>query len=92
MEGLVFSDPTIPLYSNVTGALIKTGKEARDLAAKQVVAPVRWTTEEAAILGDGYKRLIEVGPGKVLQGLWSSFNETVPCVSAGNLEQINEIV
>lgn len=86
-----FKDPVKTLYSNVTGQKITTGAQARDLAVQQVIAPVRWTTEEAALLADGYQRLIEAGPGEVLTGLWKSFNSDLTVSPAGKLDLIAEI-
>ncbi|MEI8095739.1 MAG: ACP S-malonyltransferase [Spirochaetales bacterium] len=91
LKSVEFRDPQKALYSNVTGALVKTGAEARDLAVKQVTAPVRWTTEEKALFEAGYDRYIEVGPGTVLQGLWGAYQPDVPCHSAATLELIRQI-
>ena len=44
-----FSDPKISLFSNVSGARITSGAEARRLAVEQIVSPVRWVDEEAAM-------------------------------------------
>jgi [acyl-carrier-protein] S-malonyltransferase len=92
LRSVDFHNPTKALFSNVTGALVTTGAEAKALAVRQVTAPVRWTTEEAALLAAGFDRYLEVGPGAVLAGLWSSFHDALPCAAAGKLEQIQQIV
>ena len=75
LDGLVFNDPIIPLYSNVTGARIRSGEQARLCAVDHISNPVRWTAEEEAIasfMGEqNESQLIECGPGKVLTGLWT---------------------
>ena len=91
-----FADPVKPVYSNVTGDLINTGEEARRLCAEQLVSPVRWVDEEALIARDDYDELLEVGPGEVLSGLWRAFIKanpyiTVPCLSAGTVQQMATI-
>ncbi len=86
-----FSDPTIRLYSNVTGNEIKSGKEVRELCVKQITSPVRWTDEEQAIIDDKFDTPLETGPGKVLCGLWKSFNKKIKCRPAGKLEEIKAI-
>jgi [acyl-carrier-protein] S-malonyltransferase len=91
-----FDDPSKPVYSNVTGGLINTGEEARELCALQLVKPVRWVDEERLIARDDYDELIEVGPGEVLSGLWRAFikvndNITTPCLPAGTEEHIATI-
>ncbi len=88
---LSFADPQLELYSNVTGALVRTGTEAKSLAVRQVTSPVRWTTEEAALVAAGYTRVIEAGPGTVLTGLWKAQFPDAVCLPAGKLEQISQI-
>jgi [acyl-carrier-protein] S-malonyltransferase len=76
LSSVTFADPKIPLFSNVTGARIKSGAEAKACAVAHISSPVRWTMEERAIServaasGSETPELIEVGPGKVLSGLW----------------------
>jgi [acyl-carrier-protein] S-malonyltransferase len=91
LKSVEFKNPTKALFSNVTGALVTTGADAKALAVRQVTAPVRWTTEERALLDAGFDRYLEVGPGAVLAGLWSSFHDALPCQAAGKLEQIQQI-
>lgn len=97
LRGITFSHPTHPVYSNVTGAEISDGEEARVLCLDQLVHTVRWTTEERTLLADGAELLLEVGPGSVLQGLWSAVGKTdvqwpVDRVrAAGTLEEIEAV-
>lgn len=74
LEDFSFADPVIPLFSNVTGARITSGTEAKTNAVLHISHPVCWTVEEAAIaslmMEKNEDTLIEVGPGKVLTGLW----------------------
>lgn len=82
LERVTFADPSIPLFSNVTGKRISSGAEAKKCAVSHISSPVRWTDEEAAISAllsasgagsadSAVPDLIEVGPGKVLSGLWA---------------------
>ncbi len=91
LADVTFADPKLPLFSNVTGGIVKTGAEAKKLAADQIVSPVRWLDEEHAIIGAGYERCLEAGPGTVLGGLLKGVSETVPCLPAGTLEAIAAI-
>ena len=91
IKGFTFSDPELPLYSNVTAGLIKTGEEARKLAGRQMVSPVLWVSEEASILSDGYERILETGPGMVLRGLWKSFHKPIKCIPVGKYEGIENL-
>jgi [acyl-carrier-protein] S-malonyltransferase len=92
LEAVTFNDPTIPLYSNVTGKRVASGEEAKKLALMQITSPVRWIDEEAAIAAaGGFSACLEVGPGKVLQGLWRDSGSEVPVCAAGTVEDIAKI-
>lgn len=86
-----FSDPKLELFSNVTGKRILSGAEAKELAVKQIVSPVRWIEEEAAIVASGVNHAIETGPGTVLGGLWKAVAGDLPCFPCGTLDQIAAI-
>jgi [acyl-carrier-protein] S-malonyltransferase len=93
LSTVTFSDPTKPVYANVTGSEVDSGTEAQQLCAEQLIKPLRWVDEETNIAAAGYDQLVEVGPGEVLGGLWKSYKKshediTVECLPAGTSEQI----
>ncbi|MBN2049862.1 MAG: ACP S-malonyltransferase [Spirochaetales bacterium] len=90
--GFSFRDPEKPLFSNVTGGRISSGTEARDLCLEQIVKPVLWVNEEQAVLQAGFEQCLEVGPGKVLTGLWKSVSSDIPCLPAGTRDDISSIL
>lgn len=91
LSGLNFKDPEKPLYSNVTGKIVVSGSEARELALKQIVSSVLWVDEEKSILADGYDRILETGPGKILTGLLKNVSKDLSAVPCGTAEQIQEL-
>ena len=98
LEKVAFNEPKIKCFSNVTGKAVVSGGEAKANAVEHIVKAVRWTEEEAAIaeyaasLGDDW-RLLEVGPGKTLCGLWrdSGFGESAECLLAGSKDQLEAL-
>jgi [acyl-carrier-protein] S-malonyltransferase len=85
LQGVQFADPRIPLFSNVTGRRVETGAEAKRCAVAHISQAVRWTDEEAAIAAffassPAVLNLVEVGPGKVLTGLWADSKQNGLCV------------
>jgi [acyl-carrier-protein] S-malonyltransferase len=88
LADVAFADPTVPFFSNVTGKAVATGEDAKQLAIKQITSPVRWTDEETALAGLYPARVLEVGPGRVLTGLWRDSGATPPCHPAGCLEDV----
>jgi len=89
LGGFVFRDPVKTLFSNVTGDTIRNGADARRLCLEQFTSPVLWVKEEEKILAEGFERCLEVGPGKVLAGLWKSASRDVPCLAAGTVGDIS---
>jgi [acyl-carrier-protein] S-malonyltransferase len=92
LEGVAFRDPIIPLYSNVTGARIGSGAEAKKLALEQITRPVRWTAVEQALLETGPELVLEAGPGRALQGLWKDSGSALPCYPAGTVAEIDTLL
>ena len=88
LESITFNNPSIPLFSNVSGKEVKSGAEAKSFALRQITEPVRWTSEEEAVISIGVKAVLECGPGKVLQGLWKDTGSDIPCYTAGTAEDI----
>jgi [acyl-carrier-protein] S-malonyltransferase len=64
-----FYEPEIPVVANVTADLIRSGDEAKRLLTEQVTSPVLWADSVKKLQRSGFDTFIEVGPGKVLQGL-----------------------
>lgn len=61
--------PICPIYQNVVAKGITDPAEIKHNLISQLTAPVRWTQTMKQLIADGATELIEVGPGKVLQGL-----------------------
>jgi [acyl-carrier-protein] S-malonyltransferase len=83
-----FSDPAIPVYSNVTGKVIRAGSEAKELCGSQLVSTVRWVAVEEALFADGFDRFLEAGPGTVLTGLMRAVRPDARCAQAGTMASI----
>ena len=62
-------NPKVPVYMNVTGKPSSNPQEIKDLLLKQLTSPVRWEESIRNMSSDGITGFVEVGPGKVLQGL-----------------------
>ena len=64
-----FSTPKCPIYQNVTGLPSTDPEEIKTNLLAQLTSPVRWTQSVRNMIADGAERFVELGPGKVLQGL-----------------------
>lgn len=77
IEAAEFTTPVCPVYQNVDGKPHTDPKEIKENLIKQLTAPVRWTYDVEAMIADGANEFVELGPGKVLQGLVSKINREV---------------
>jgi len=78
----LFSEPTCPIYQNVVAKAVTNPEEIKANLIAQLTAPVRWTQTIQQMILDGGSEYIEVGPGKVLQGLVRKIDRTVSASSA----------
>jgi [acyl-carrier-protein] S-malonyltransferase len=77
-----FNQPICPVYQNVTASGVTNPDEIKANLVAQLTAPVRWTQTMHKMIEDGASEVIEVGPGKVLQGLFKKVDRAFPCSSA----------
>lgn len=71
-----------PVYQNVTGQAVNDPEIIKSNLIKQLTAPVCWTQTMENMIAAGVNRVIEVGPGTVLQGLFKRMNGTIELSSA----------
>jgi len=82
IENTSFNNPICPVYQNVTASAVSNPAEIKKNLVVQLTAPVRWTQSMKQMLADGASEVIEVGPGKVLQGLFKKVDREIPTSSA----------
>ena len=94
-----FNDPKIKLFSNVTGKECVSGEEAKKSVVLHLTNPVLWTDEEdclaSVMKADGFDKwaALEVGPGKVLSGLWGNtdYNASIAVLPVNTTESVNNL-
>lgn len=89
MEGVEFSEPQIPIYSNFTAKPYEGDYKA--LVKAQVENPVRWQSIVENMIADGVDTFIEVGVGKTLTGLIKRINADVKAFKVETPEDLNSI-
>ena len=77
-----FNEPSCAVYQNVPAKAVTSAAEIKENLMKQLTAPVKWTQSIQAMVADGGTEFIEVGPGKVLQGLMRKIDRTVSASGA----------
>jgi [acyl-carrier-protein] S-malonyltransferase len=92
VERVRFLEPTAPFMSTVT-ARLESAQRVGPLLVDQLTAPVRFTQAATALVRDGVRTFVEVGPGNVLSGLVKRIDRSVkaiPVNSLAALEQLEE--
>ena len=69
IEFMKFNFPICPIYQNFTAGPVFNPFEIKKNLIKQITSPVKWTHTIKNMSLDGANEFIELGPGKVLQGL-----------------------
>lgn len=82
IEETTFNNPICPIYQNVTTFAVTDPEEIKKNLIFQLTAPVKWTQSVQNMVADGATKFIEVGPGKVLQGLVKKIDRNTEVSSA----------
>ena len=77
-----FSEPSCPIYQNFNSNKTVVISEIKNNLINQLTNPVLWTQTVNNMINDGINDFIEVGPGKVLQGLIKKINRDCSTRSA----------
>ncbi|MEE4000717.1 ACP S-malonyltransferase [Tenacibaculum sp. FZY0031] len=82
IEETTFNEPMCPVYQNVVAKAVTNPTEIKENLIAQLTAPVKWTQCVQAMIADGGTEFVEVGPGKVLQGLMRKIDRSVAASGA----------
>ena len=82
INSTLFSQPICPVFQNVNAKAVVDPQEIKANLIAQLTAPVRWTQTIQQMISQGANKFIEVGPGKVLQGLVKKVNKDIEAQSA----------
>jgi [acyl-carrier-protein] S-malonyltransferase len=88
-----FKEPHTPVYLNVSGLVAQSVEQIIQGCIDQLSQPVRWTQIMQALISEQkVAAALEIGPGKVLGGLWNSLSSGIPCHSCESWETIEATV
>ena len=77
-----FNKPICPIHQNVTTFAVTDPEKIKENLIFQLTAPVKWTQSVQNMIADGATEFVEVGPGKVLQGLVKKIDRNAEVSSA----------
>jgi len=82
INATTFNQPICSVYQNVSAKAVSNPDEIKSNLIAQLTAPVKWTQTIENMIQDGINSFVEVGPGKVLQGLVKKLNKDIEAISA----------
>lgn len=88
IEEISFRNLRVPLINNFEAREVKQASEAREGLIRQVSSPVLWSESIERLVKMGVSTFVEIGPGKVLQGLIRRIAPSVEVINVGNREQV----
>lgn len=89
LKGIKFQEPEIPVINNVDVADAIAPDVIKDALVRQLYSPVRWVETEQAMAAAGVSVLVEVGPGKVLQGLSKRIVKEINALTFNDLASLD---
>jgi len=90
VERVRFSEPVAPFMSTVS-AKIEPAQRMGNLLVEQMTSPVKFTQSASALIRDGVKTFVEVGPGNVLSGLVKRIDENVRAIPVNNVAGLKKL-
>jgi [acyl-carrier-protein] S-malonyltransferase len=87
-----FSEPVIPVISNVNAQPHGGPAAIRDALKRQVTQPVLWQRCVERMMAEGATHFVEIGPGRVLTGLMRKINRKMPITNVGDMASVTALI
>jgi len=91
IDSIEIADSKIPVYSNVSGKAITKADDIRNAMIMQLESPVLWSDTIINMAGDNINQFMEVGSGRVLQGLCKRINRSLETTGIEKWEQLEHV-
>tara|TARA_Y100000588_G_scaffold83688_1_gene88276 strand:+ start:5294 stop:6250 length:957 start_codon:yes stop_codon:yes gene_type:complete len=85
---LKFKDPTIPIIANCTGKPLTSSESVKQELISQISSCVQWKLSIDYMINIGVSNFIEIGPGKVLNGMVKRIDRSANITSISNVDSI----
>ena len=90
LNKVTFNTPVINVVNNVDVAQETSSEAIKTALVKQLYSPVRWSETISQLATDGIENIVEIGPGKVLQGLNKRINKSLRSVSVNTTDSLQQ--
>ena len=91
INSLEISDTVYPVFTNVDAKPVTKAIDIKDSLIRQLENPVLWAKSILEMKNEGINHFIEVGPGKVLQGLNKRIDRSIISQSVDSITRLEKI-
>jgi [acyl-carrier-protein] S-malonyltransferase len=92
LERVTLTPPAVPVIANVTAGPHEGPEAIRCRLVEQVTSSVRWEESMRYLVGQGFTRFIELGPGAALSGFVKRIDKTVQVINVADLASLESTV
>jgi [acyl-carrier-protein] S-malonyltransferase len=92
LEQVEFSTPQVTYYSDIDSVVMSDAAQIKESLVRQLMAPVQWIKTIEKMSQDGFTTFVEVGSGKVLNGLIKKISKDAVVSNAGDVESIKSVI
>jgi [acyl-carrier-protein] S-malonyltransferase len=92
LEQMEFSAPQVTYYSDIDSVVMSEAAQIKESLVRQLMAPVQWIKTIEKMSQDGFTTFVEVGSGKVLNGLIKKIFKDSIVSNAGDVESIKSVI
>ena len=86
------SAPSFPVYTNFTALPLSDPDEIINSLSMQITNPVKWYPSILNMATQGVTNFVEVGPGKVLQGLIKRIDKELIATGVDSLDDLKKLL
>ena len=91
LENITFKDAAFPIYANISAKPSFKASEIKSNLYEHITSPVHWLDTINNMTNDGMNKAIEIGPGKVLQGLLKKINTNIKIFGVDKFEDLENL-
>ena len=91
LESITLKAPVVAVLNNVDVKAETDATAIRNALVRQLYSPVRWTETVEKMAQNGVEVLVEVGPGKVLNGLTKRIVDSLQAVSVNDVKSLDSV-
>ncbi len=92
LEKVKFLAPQVTYYSDIEAVVMGDSNQIKESLIRQLTAPVQWIKTIERMTQDGFANYVEVGPGKVLNGLIKKIAKDSIVSNAADLDSIKSVI